>query len=79
MDVAGARALAQRIAQGKPLDDARPESPPLDLPDLEVPPRPPAPDVPDLDVVYFHPRAVPGRRRPWVFVRRSDGRLRRSR
>jgi hypothetical protein len=82
MDVAGARALARRIAEGKPVDDTESEaSPPqpLDLPAIEPPPSPDAADAPEIDVVYFHPRAQPGRQRQWVFVRRPDGRLRRAR
>jgi hypothetical protein len=79
MDVAGARALAQRIAEGKPVDDGRPEPPPLDLPRPEPPPEEASPELPELDVVYFHPRTLPGKRRPWVFLRRPDGRLHRSR
>jgi hypothetical protein len=80
MDVAGARALARRIAEGKPVDEteAEAEQPP-GLPVIE-PPRPPrAADTPAMDIVYFHPRARPGRRRPWVYLRRPDGRLRRAR
>jgi hypothetical protein len=76
MDAAGARALAQRIAEGKPVDDARPETPPQPLPSEKTPPDAEAPEV---DVVYFHPETLPGKRRPWVYVRRSDGRLHRSR
>jgi hypothetical protein len=79
MDVAGARALARRIAEGKPHDTESEAPPPLDLPAIEPPPLPPVEDTPEIDVVYFHPRAQPGRRRPWVFVRRADGRLRRAR
>ncbi len=80
MDVAGARALARRIAEGKPADDTGSDAPPpLDLQVAEDPPRPAASEAPGIDVVYFHPRAQPGRERPWVYVRRRDGRLRRSR
>jgi hypothetical protein len=80
MDVAGARALARRIAEGKPVDDTESEAPPpLDLPVIEPPPSPAAADAPEIDVVYFHPRAQPRRRRPWVFLRRPNGRLRRAR
>jgi hypothetical protein len=73
MDVAGARALARRIAEGKPVDDTRPEPLPLDLPRPEARPEPP-----EVDVVYFHPRTLTGKRRPWVYLRRRDGRLHRS-
>jgi hypothetical protein len=80
MDVAGARALARRIAEGKPVDDTESEAPlPPDLPVVEPRPVPNAADAPEIDVVYFHPRAQPGGRRPWVYLRRPDGRLRRAR
>ena len=76
MDVAGARALEQRIADGKPVDDVRPPH----LPErLDVPVRPAAPDAPEVEVVYLQPRALPSIRRAWVFVRSPDGRLRRAR
>ena len=78
MDVAGARALARRIAEGKPVDDTESDpSPPL--PPIEPPALRAAEQAPEIDVVYFHPRAQPGRKRPWVYVRRPDGRLRRAR
>jgi hypothetical protein len=77
MDVAGARALARRIAEGKPVDDT-PEPLPLDLPRSETPPSQAPPELPELDVVYFHPRTLLGKRRPWVYLRRRDGRLHRS-
>jgi hypothetical protein len=80
MDVAGARALEQRIAEGKPVDDApSPDLPPLDLPFAQAPLRSAGPEAPEIEVVYLHPRALPGGRRPWVYLRGPDGRLRRSR
>jgi hypothetical protein len=79
VDVAGARALTQRIAEGKPVDDAQPEPPPLDLPFLEARPKPDTEETPELEVVVIRPRALPEARRPWVYVRRSGGRLRRAR
>jgi hypothetical protein len=80
MDVAGARALARRIAEGKPVDDTEPEAPPpLDLPVIDPRPVPAPADAPEIDIVYFHPRAQPAKQRPWVYVRRPDGRLRRAR
>jgi hypothetical protein len=80
MDVAGARALARRIAEGKPVDDTESESEPsLDPPAIEPPPSLAAADAPEIDIVYFHPRAQPRRQRPRVYLRRPDGRLRRAR
>jgi hypothetical protein len=66
MDAAGARALEQRIADGKPVDDMQSQ----DLPRV---------DLPKIKVVYLHPRALPGAQRPWVYVRGPAGRLRRAR
>jgi hypothetical protein len=79
VDVAGARALTKRIAEGKPVDDAQPEPPPLDHPFLEAGPKPDTEETPEIEVVVIRPRALPQARRPWVYVRRSDGRLRRAR
>jgi hypothetical protein len=78
MDVAGARALAQRIAEGKPVDDTRSEPHPLDLPRLEAPPEEAPPELPEVDVVYFPPRTLLGKRRPWLYLRRPGGRQHRS-
>jgi hypothetical protein len=76
MDVAGARALEQRIADGKPVDDVQPPHLPQ-APDAPL--RHGAPDAPEVEVVYLKPRALPSIRRAWVYVRRPDGRLRRAR
>ena len=70
MDPAGARALARRLAEGKPEADAR-----LDVPFLRAPARPAAPD----DVVYVRPSVLRPARQVWVYVRALDGRLRRAR
>jgi hypothetical protein len=78
MDVAGARALEQRIAHGKPVDEINPELPIPDRPRVEAPLQSPVP-LPEIDVVYLQPRPLPGKPRPWVFVRAPDGRLRRAR
>jgi hypothetical protein len=76
MDVAGARALEQRIADGKPVDDTQSaELQRADLP-FEAPLRPAAPQI---KVVYLHPRTLPGAQRPWVYVRGPAGGLRRAR
>jgi hypothetical protein len=80
MDVAGARALEQRIAEGKPVDDAQPPHlPQLELPLLVAPLRQALPDAPEVEVVYLQPRALPSIQRAWVYVRGPDGRLRRAR
>jgi hypothetical protein len=80
MDVAGARALEQRIAEGKPVDDVpSPDLSSLDLQFVQAPLRSAVPEAPEIEVVYLHPRALPGGQRAWVYLRGLDGRLRRSR
>jgi hypothetical protein len=79
MDVAGARALEQRIAGGKPVEDARPQVPAPDGGRVETRLRPAVSDAPGIDVVVLEPRALPGKARSWVYVRALDGRLRRAR
>jgi hypothetical protein len=70
MDPAGARALARRLAEGKPDADAH-----LDVPLLPAPTPPAEPD----DVVYLKPSVLRPARQVWVYVRELDGRLRRAR
>jgi hypothetical protein len=70
MDPAGARALARRLAEGKPEADGR-----LDEPFLRAPGAPAPPD----DVVYVRPGVLRPARQVWVYVRALDGRLRRAR
>jgi hypothetical protein len=79
MDVAGARALAERIAEGKPPGEGPQGSVARELPGGEA--GPPSADVPrsaQLDVVYFHPRTLAHEREVWIYVRCPDGRLRRA-
>jgi hypothetical protein len=66
MDVAGARALADRIAEGKPLDEEAPAPPPTD---------PPA----GVEVVFVHPRVLDRRPKVWRYLRGPDGHLHRAR
>jgi hypothetical protein len=79
VDVAGARALTQRIAEGKPIEDVQPDLPELDLPFRQSRSKPDSPEPPEIEVVAIRPRALPKNRRPWVYVRSSGGRLRRAR
>jgi hypothetical protein len=85
MDTAGARALAQRLANGKAPSEmtlaerlaaearsakASPDEPPAE--------EPPAPEMED-GVVYIRPARGSARQEVWVYVRASDGHLRRTR
>jgi hypothetical protein len=65
MDAAGARALAQRIAQGKPRDEETSGAS--------------ASPAPGVEVVFVHPRVVERRPEVWMYVRGPDGHLRRAR
>jgi hypothetical protein len=76
MDVAGARALEQRIADGKPVDPTQSADLPRGDPPFEAPLRPAAPQI---EVVYLHPQDLPRTQRLWVYVRGPAGRLRRAR
>jgi hypothetical protein len=67
---AGARALARRIAEGKPEADASVEP---------APGQTPPPTNAEEGVVYVRPLAVRAARQVWIFVLGSDGRLRRAR
>jgi hypothetical protein len=79
MDPEGARALARRIAEGRPTADitlaehvgeaARGRAP------VEEPPRTRVED----GVVYIHPRPVLHQRQVWVFVRGPGDKLQRAR
>jgi hypothetical protein len=66
MDVAGARALAQRIAQGKPSDE-------------EMPAASARAAAPGVEIVFVHPRVLARRPKIWMYVRGPDGHLRRAR
>ncbi len=66
MDVAGARALAQRIARGKPVDG-----------EATAPPGPEPPH--GVEVVFVHPRVPEREPQVWRYVRGPDGRLERAR
>jgi hypothetical protein len=79
VDVAGARALAKRIAEGKPTEAVPPELPSLDPPFLEASQKPETEETPEIEVVAIRPRPFAETWRPWVYVRTSGGRLRRAR
>ena len=66
MDVAGARALAQRIAQGKPIDEDAAAQTPMEPPH-------------GVEIVYVHPRVLERRPKIWRYVRGADGHLHRAR
>jgi hypothetical protein len=66
MDVAGARALAQRIAQGKPIDEEGAAPPPIEPPN-------------GVEVVFVRPRVLDRRPKVWTYVRGPDGHLHRTR
>jgi hypothetical protein len=66
MDAAGARALAQRIAQGKPRDE-------------EMTASSASAATPGVEIVFVHPRLVERRPKVWMYVRGPDGHLRRAR
>jgi hypothetical protein len=85
MDPAGARALAQRLAEGKEpaemtpeevlaAESRRPDTGESDEP-LEAPP----PAAKERDVIYVHPAPRTSYENVWIYVRDSDGRLRRAR
>ena len=78
MDVAGARALAERIAQGKPLDEETTAPPPIEPPARPLRQEPWA-AAEDVDVVFVHPRALERRATVWMYVRGPDGHLHRER
>jgi hypothetical protein len=73
MDVAGARALAERIAQGKPSDEGNTAPAPV----REAPRAAEADD--GVEVVFVHPRLLDGPPEVWTYVRGPDGHLRRAR
>ena len=80
MDVAGARALAERIAQGKPIDEE------TTAPSLIEPPAAPirgpsraATDEDGVEVVFVHPSVLDRQAQVWMYVRGPDGHLRRAR
>ena len=69
VDTAGARALAQRIAEGRPPADTFLEP---------TPPQTPSSKRAGDGVVYIRPRAVRAAGEVRMFVRGPDGRLHRS-
>jgi hypothetical protein len=68
MDVAGARALAQRIAHGKPIDEETTAGPPIDH---GVAPR--------VELTFVHPCVLDRETQVWMYVRGTDGHLHRAR
>jgi hypothetical protein len=80
MDVAGARALAERIAQGKPITEettAPPTTEPAGAPTREEPRAATAED--GVEIVFVHPRMLDRRPHVRMYVRGPDGRLHRAR
>jgi hypothetical protein len=80
MDVAGARALAERIAQGKPIGEETTPAPPIepaDGPRRDVSQADAAAD--EVEVVFVHPRLLDRRPKVWMYVRGPDGHLHRAR
>jgi hypothetical protein len=68
MDVAGARALAQRIAHGKPIEEETTAAPPIDH---GVARR--------VELVFVHPSVLDRQAQVWMYVRGADGHLHRAR
>jgi len=80
MDVAGARALAERIAQGKPIGEETMPAPPIgpaDGPIQEAPRTDAAAD--GVEVVVVQPRVLDPCPKVWKYVRGPDGHLHRAR
>jgi hypothetical protein len=85
MDTAGARALAQRLAEGKTHDEMTldkrlaAEARSVESSSAEAPLDPPTPPPTEDGVVYIRPRRRSSRQDVWIYVRASDGHLRRAR
>ena len=79
MDVAGARALAERIAQGKPIGEEATPAPPIGPADGSVRDIRPADAANGVEVVFVHPRVLDRRPKVWMYVRGPDGHLHRAR
>jgi hypothetical protein len=80
MDVAGARALAERIAQGKPTDEDTTAPAAIEPPGAPTKEAPRAATAEDgVELVFVHPRVVDRRPQVWMYVRGADGRLHRAR
>jgi hypothetical protein len=85
MDTAGARALAQRLADGKAPSEmtlserlAAEARSAKSSPDEPAAEESPAPEMED-GVVYIRPARRSAQQDVWVYVRASDGHLRRAR
>jgi hypothetical protein len=79
MDVAGARALAERIAEGKPIDEETTAPPPIEPPAGPIRQSPSTPAEDGVEVVFVHPRVLERRAQVWMYVRGPDGHLHRER
>jgi hypothetical protein len=84
MDTAGARALAQRLAEGKDpgemtLDERlAAEARSIKSSSAEAPLDPPTPPPTGDGVIYIRPRRRSSQQEVWIYVRASDGHLRRA-
>jgi hypothetical protein len=78
MDPAGARALAQRLAEGKGHDDMTLDER-LAAEARSVKSSPAEEPTSEDGVVYVRPSRRSSKLDVWVYVRASDGRLRRAR
>jgi hypothetical protein len=80
MDPEGARALARRIAEGKPTVEIAPAK---DVQEAVADGPVPAPEPPrtrvENGVVYIHARRVRAQRQVWVYVRGTGEKLQRAR
>jgi hypothetical protein len=76
MDPAGARALAKRIAQGKPIDEGTPASSSGGRSEAASGS---AAAESGVEVVFVHPRALDRQPEVWMYVRGADGHLHRVR
>jgi hypothetical protein len=85
MDPAGARALARRLAEGKEASDMTlaerlaAEARSATSGSAEEALDPPEPPPNDDGVVYIRPSRRSSEQEVWVYVRASDGHLRRTR
>jgi hypothetical protein len=85
MDPAGARALARRLAEGKETSDMTlaerlaAEAQSAKTGSAEKPLDPTEPPPSDDGVVYIRPSRRSSEQEVWVYVRASDGHLRRAR
>ena len=79
MDPEGARALARRIAEGKPTTEITRAERVGEAAGGPAPAEEPPPTRVEDGVVYIHPRPVRLQRQVWVFVRGPGDKLKRAR